>query len=173
MDQSPTWENNWSSDSQETTPILWNQKCRHRIHKTPPPVPILCQINTVYTPTSHFLNFHLTSNTIFPSTPGYARLSLPFTFPHHNLVYTSPLPHVCYMSHPSHSSIFDYTNNILKHPQPTLLPQCERPSFTSIQKRQAELYLCISQSLYFSTANWKANDSAPNDSKHSLTSICS
>jgi hypothetical protein len=43
------------------------------------------------------------------------------------------------MSRPSHSSIFDHPTNILKHPQPTLLPQCERPNFTPIQKKQAKL----------------------------------
>ena len=33
---------------------------------------------------------------------------------------------------------------ILKHAQPTFLPQCERPSFTTIQEKQAKLYFCIS-----------------------------
>jgi hypothetical protein len=40
------------------------------------------------------------------------QLVLSFRFPHQNPVCTSPLPHMCYMPHPSHSSLFDYLKNI-------------------------------------------------------------
>ena len=33
-------------------------------------------------------------------------------FPHQNPVYTSALPHTCYMPHPSNYSLFDHLNNI-------------------------------------------------------------
>ena len=51
MEQSPSWDANWFSDSQEIPQILWNPKVLYRIHKYPPPVPILSQLGPVHTPT--------------------------------------------------------------------------------------------------------------------------
>jgi hypothetical protein len=44
IEQSPSWEANWFSASQEIPRILCNPKVHYRIHKCPPPVPILSQI---------------------------------------------------------------------------------------------------------------------------------
>jgi hypothetical protein len=41
MEQSPSWEANWSATSQEIPRILWNPKVHHRTLKRTPPVPIL------------------------------------------------------------------------------------------------------------------------------------
>ena len=163
MKQSPSWEANNLSASQEF-PILWNQKVHYNIHKCLPPVPILRQLDPVHNPTFHFLQIHL--NIIIPSMPGSPKWSLSFRLPHQNPVQAFPLPLTCYMLCPSHSYQFYHPNDIgwgvhiikllitqfsplpchlvpirpkytqhpiLEHSQPTFLLPCEWQNFTPIQ----------------------------------------
>ena len=90
MEQSPSWEPNGFSASQEIPHILWNPKVYYHTHNCPPPVPILSQLYPVYTPTSHFLKIHL--NIILPSMPGFPKWSLSLSFPQQNPLYALLLP---------------------------------------------------------------------------------
>jgi hypothetical protein len=50
MEQSPSWEANRFATSQEIPRILRNPKVNYRIHKCPPTVCTLSQLNTLQTP---------------------------------------------------------------------------------------------------------------------------
>jgi len=103
MPQSPSWEDNRFSASQEIPRILKNPKVHYRIHKGPPPVHTLRQIDSVHTDTFQIIKIHF--NIIIPSMPESPKWYLSLRFPQQNPAYASPLSDMCYMSRPNHSSI--------------------------------------------------------------------
>ena len=91
MQQSPSWEANLLTASQEIPQILWNPKFHYCIYKCPPRNPILSQINPGNDPTSHssksilILSSHLCLglwNGIFPSGFPTKTLYRPLLSPH-------------------------------------------------------------------------------------------
>jgi len=96
------WEVNSSSTIQEIFHILWNPKVHHRIHKCPPPVPILSQINPALAPLPTFWrSISILSSHLHLGLPSGL---FPSGFHHQNPVCTFPLPHTCYTPGPFHSS---------------------------------------------------------------------
>ena len=112
MEQSPSWEANRFSASQGIPQVIWNPKVHSRIHKYPPLVLILSQLDQVHTPTSYSLKIHL--NIILPSTPGSPRrrwVSLSLRLPQQNPLYAFSLLHTRYMPSSFHYSRFYHPKN--------------------------------------------------------------
>jgi hypothetical protein len=80
VDQSPSWEANSYSASQKIPRFLWYQKVLCRVCTSPPPVPVLRQMNSVHiSPPPHFSKIH--SNIIFRTIPRSSKRFIPFRFP--------------------------------------------------------------------------------------------
>jgi len=87
-EQSPSWEANRFSASQEILPHFMETEGSLPQSQVLQSVPILSHLDPVHNPTSHFLKIHLII-IISPSTPGYSKWSVS----HQNHVYFSHLPH--------------------------------------------------------------------------------
>jgi hypothetical protein len=80
MELSPSWEAANCAATRELPSILWNPEVHHRIHISPPPVPILGQIDPIHTISSYFSKIHF--NIVHPSTSWSSQWSLSFWLSH-------------------------------------------------------------------------------------------
>jgi hypothetical protein len=110
MEQNLSWETDSHPVSEEIPFLLWNPKVHYWVHKSPPLVPVLSQINPVHTFPLYSLKIH--SNIIFSSSSRSSKWSPPFRFSNQNTVRNSYISHASYMTRPSHPPWFDHPNNI-------------------------------------------------------------
>jgi hypothetical protein len=75
MEQSPSWGANKFSASQEIPCILWNLEVCYHIHKCPPPLPNMSQINPVGLP------IQVLEDTLQYYPPIYAKVFNVVSFP--------------------------------------------------------------------------------------------
>jgi hypothetical protein len=92
MGQVPYWEADSHSASQEIPRLLWNSKVHCRVHKSPPLVCILREIQLLLTIPHYFPKIH--SNIILSSTPRSSEWSHSLRFSNQNIVCVSHLPGV-------------------------------------------------------------------------------
>jgi len=109
MKQSPSWEANSHSASQEILHLLWNLKVHYCVHNSLPLFPILSQMHSVHTLPPYFPKIYFTI--ILPSTPRSSKWTVPFKFSYQIFVCISGLFHVCYIPYASHPW-FDHTQII-------------------------------------------------------------
>jgi len=112
MEQSPSWEANSHTASLEIPCLLWSPKVHYRVHKSPPLVPILSQMNSIHN-FSHPI--HLQFILILHSDLLLVLHSalFPSGFPIRKFVCISHLSHANYIRRLSHFPWFDHPNNIL------------------------------------------------------------
>jgi hypothetical protein len=127
VELSPSWEATSCSVIEEFLNILWNQKVNYRVHKSPPPAPVLSQINPVRT--SPFRLFKIIFNIII--CLGVLSGLFHFGFSTKTL-YEFLYPHACYMPRPSNPPSLDHFKN------------------TYIQFNIYDVHICINRGYKFS-----------------------
>jgi hypothetical protein len=82
MELSPTREAANCAATQELLSILWNPRVRYRVHKSPPLIPVLSQINPIHTIPSYLSNCKLYFNIVHPPKSRSSQWSLSFWLSH-------------------------------------------------------------------------------------------
>jgi hypothetical protein len=70
VELSPSREAANCADTEKLPRLLWNPKVHNRIHKSPPLVSILSQIDSVHTTPSYLCKIHF--NIVHPPTSWYS-----------------------------------------------------------------------------------------------------
>ena len=194
MVQSPSWEANWFAASQEIPRISRNPKVHYRTQSVRHlSLSWASPIQSIYPhpgdPSTH-LRLGLLSG-IFPSgfsnqRPIHPPLSSPIrvTYPVHLILLDFIIRTILGEEYKSFNSFppfprylppsskYSPQHHVLKHPRLRFFTQCQRPSFTTVQNNRKNYSSIYLGSLNFWIASWKSKDSAPNDSKYFLTSVC-
>jgi hypothetical protein len=117
---STSWEAANFAATQEFPSILRNPKVHCRVHKSPPLVPILSQINPIYTISSYLSKIHF--NIVHPPTSWASQWSPSSRLSHQYPICIPPRSHSCYMPYPSHPPRLVYSNYTWKRVQVMKLP---------------------------------------------------
>jgi hypothetical protein len=103
-----SWEAASCAATQEVPRILWNPKVHYRVHKSPPPVAILGQVNLVHTTPFYFSKINF--NIVHLHTICSSSWSLYFWLSHQYPICIPLLPHSCYTHCPSHPPWLYHSN---------------------------------------------------------------
>ena len=118
MEHSPSWEANRFPASQEISSILWNPKIHNRVHKSPPPAPVLSHINSFHALYPISLKIHF--NISFHLCLGLPVGVFPSCFPHQKLSsswYLLHAPHIAFFLICSLENVWGF--QLTKHLQST------------------------------------------------------